>query len=63
MDLEYTFEPMGNSKFQVRLKGEFICYTDNKDSVYVDNYLKQYGFNSREEYLKYCLESYIGEYK
>lgn len=58
MELEYTFEKMLGGRYQVRLQGEFICYTDKQDSKYVDDILKEVGFNSREEYLNYRFENF-----
>lgn len=52
-NLEYDFELMYDGRYQVRLCGEFIMYIDKKDSKRVDERLKEYGFNSREEFLYY----------
>jgi hypothetical protein len=58
MNLHYEFEPMGEGKWQVRLEGEFIAYTNHTDEHEVDQYLREEGFNSRQEFLDYCFEEY-----
>lgn len=60
MKLEYTFEKMSSPthvmEYQVRLNGEFVCYSNHTNPEFVDNYLKREGFNSREEYLEACMD-------
>lgn len=53
-NLEYTFEKMSGGAYQVRLKGEFICYIHEKDSSKVDEVLKEAGFTSRQDFLNFC---------
>jgi hypothetical protein len=52
--LKYAFEKTSGGAYQVRLKGEFICYVMEKDSAKVDAVLKEAGFTSREDFLKFC---------
>lgn len=51
----YSFEKMNINKYQVRLQGFFITYTDKKDPKVVDEYLKSFGWESREQYLDYLI--------
>lgn len=54
--MEYTFEKVcSENAYQVRLNGEFIMYSEEKDSEYVDRILKEHGWDSREEYLNYLI--------
>lgn len=54
MDLEYVFEPMYGGGYQVRLCGEFVCYSTHTDPKGIDKVLKEeYGCNSRKELLEY----------
>lgn len=54
--MRYSFEKiLGESQYQVRLNGEFVCYVPMKDSKLVDQILKSNGFESRTEFLKYCI--------
>jgi hypothetical protein len=54
MTLRYTFEKMAGGAYQVRLKGEFICYVMEKDSTKVDAVLTEAGFSSRQDFLDFC---------
>lgn len=54
MSLEYEFEKMGEGKYQVRLCGEFVCYSNHKSSEGIDHALKEMGFNSRKDFLDAC---------
>jgi hypothetical protein len=56
MGLNYTFEKMSDGNYQVRLKGEFVCYSNHIREEGVDEALKEMGYESREEFLKYCQE-------
>ncbi len=56
MDLVYTFEPMSNGMFQVRMNGSFVCYSHDNDENGVDEYLKREGYKSRNDYWMACLE-------
>jgi hypothetical protein len=57
--LRYDFEHMYDGRYQVRLNGEFVCYTDNRNSDEVDKFLKDNGFDSRIDYLEYRLKQYL----
>lgn len=57
-NLAYKFEPMVDGMYQVRLNGEFVCYSENEDSAAVDNYLFETGFTNRVDYLEYRLKQY-----
>jgi hypothetical protein len=61
MDLEYTFEKMSDGRFQVRLKGEYICYSKIKDVEFVDKTLKELGYKSKEDFLKHSWEDLYSE--
>jgi hypothetical protein len=54
MTLRYTFEKMSGGAYQVRLKGEFVCYVMEKDSAQVDAVLTSAGFTSRQDFLDFC---------
>jgi hypothetical protein len=58
MDLDYVFERMysGHHMYQVRLNGEFVCYSNEKNPEDIDKQLKENGFDSREDFLEYCAE-------
>lgn len=53
---KYEFEPMHDETYQVRLQGEFVCYTNKKSEQVIDAYLKRQGFESRTHYLDACRE-------
>ncbi|MEM5592880.1 hypothetical protein AAHH67_15935 [Niallia circulans] len=57
--LAYRFEEMHDGTYQVRLNGEFVCYTIFKEPKYIDHLLKEDGFDSREDYLEYRLKQYL----
>lgn len=57
--LAYKFEPMIDGMYQVRLNGEFVCYSEDEDSAAVDQYLLETGFASRLDYLSYRLKQYL----
>jgi hypothetical protein len=57
MTLRYTFEKMAGGAYQVRLKGEFVCYVMEKDSAKVDEVLKGAGFASRQDFLDFCWQA------
>jgi len=58
--LRYSFEHVpreGGLNYQVRLNGEFVMYTNIKDSAVVDNILEEeYGFKSRQEFYEYIVD-------
>jgi len=59
--LRYSFEKMygedGNfERYQVRLNGEFIMYSEDRFPDSVDKRLKENGFDSRQEVLDYLAE-------
>lgn len=54
----YTFEPMVSGKYQVRLCGEFVCYSNHTKDQNIDRYLKKKGFETRKQYLEFCLKGY-----
>lgn len=51
LELEYTFEKMSDGDYQVRLCGEFVCYSNHTSEEGIDEALKEMGFNSRQEFL------------
>lgn len=54
--MEYTFEKISSENaYQVRLNGEFIMYSEEKDSEYVDRVLKEHGWESREQYFEHLI--------
>jgi hypothetical protein len=58
MELTYTFERMPNGIYQVRLCDDFfVCYSQNKNEVEVDEFLKREGYKTRKEYFDACLEN------
>lgn len=57
-ELEYEFEPMDDGRFQVRLQGEFITYTDHQDPEKVDALLAANDWESREQYLNALYEEH-----
>lgn len=54
MDLKYTFEKRSDDDYQVRLCGEFVCYSNHTSEEGIDQALKEMGFNSRQEFLNDC---------
>jgi hypothetical protein len=58
MVLQYVFEKMSDGNYQVRLKGEFVCYSNHNNPKGIDEALKEMGYKSREDFLKYCSEEY-----
>jgi len=54
--MEYIFEYTGNGVYQVRLNGEFVMYTDVNSSKLVDDYLKEHGFVSREDFYEEAVQ-------
>ena len=58
MEPTYTFEEMFNHehRYQVRLNGEFVCYTSIKSVDLVDQELQKAGFKSRQDFLDHCNE-------
>lgn len=56
--MNYKFERMYDGKYQVRLQGEFVCYSNHKDEKLIDCELKDRGFKSRLEFWKYCGQVY-----
>lgn len=59
--LRYSFESTNlanpKKKYQVRINGEFIMYTDKHDSSLVDKQLEEYGYESRREVLDFVVEN------
>jgi hypothetical protein len=56
--LRYSFEKLrGKEKWQVRINGQFIAYTGVKSSKYVDEYLSEIGYKSRQEVYDECLSA------
>lgn len=51
--MEYVFEKMSNGKYQVRLCGEFVCYSNHTNEKGIDEALKEMGYESREDFLNY----------
>ncbi|QQO41041.1 hypothetical protein 015DV002_87 [Bacillus phage 015DV002] len=58
LNMEYTFEKMLDGDYQVRLNGEFVCYSNHRDAEGIDKGLKEMGFNSREEFFAHRVKSY-----
>jgi hypothetical protein len=58
LELKYTFEKMFNGKFQVRLYGEFVCFSDSTDENKIDVKLKESGYESRNDFLEHRLSHY-----
>jgi hypothetical protein len=56
MSLNYTFEPMSNGSYQVRLCGEFVCYSNHRKEQDIDLFLKQEGYETRKEFFDACME-------
>lgn len=52
--LDYTFEKMSEYLYQVRLCGEFVCYSHNRSDKEVDEYLHEMGHATREDFLHAC---------
>lgn len=57
--MEYTFEKMFDGRYQVRLGGEFVCYTVTTDPDYVDEKLFKFGYYSREEFFQDSLSTHL----
>lgn len=56
--MNYRFEKIrGKDEWQVRLNGEFVKYTDVKDSKVIDLYLYAEGFTSRQDFFDFCMEN------
>ena len=59
MKPRYSFEKVAAEDcYQVRLNGEFVTHVVQKNSKLVDEYLKENGYNSREEFLKEAYKRY-----
>ena len=56
MELKYEFEPMSDGSYQVRLCGEFVCYSNHKSEEGIDQALNEMGYKSRGEFLNECEE-------
>lgn len=54
--MKYTFEKTSDGNYQVRLRGEFVCYSNHTDERGIDIVLKEIGFETREEFLEQCLK-------
>lgn len=54
--MNYVFEKMSDGNYQVRIKGEFVCYSNHTSEEGIDQALKEMGYESREEFLKRCRE-------
>lgn len=50
-NLAYTFEKMWNGQYQVRLLGEFICYSPETNEEAIDQFLRDKGYVSRRDFL------------
>lgn len=51
MLMDYLFEKMADERYQVRLCGEFVCYSTHTDETKIDLELKEMGFHSRQDFL------------
>jgi NADH:ubiquinone oxidoreductase subunit E len=51
LELKYVFQPMSDGKYQVKLCGEFVCYSNHTDEEGIDQVLKEMGYASRGEFL------------
>ena len=58
-ELKYEFEEMGKGEYQVRLKGEFVCYSNHKNARGIDQALKNMGYDSREQFLEECKGDFL----
>ena len=54
MELRYEFVPMSEGNYQVRLCGDFVCYSNHTNEKGIDQELKELGFESRGEFLNEC---------
>lgn len=59
MDLRYSFEEVGDGKYQVRLKGEFVMYTTIKSPGFVDQKLRELGYDSREQFYYESVQNHL----
>ena len=59
LNINYTFEKTSNGNYQVRLCGEFVCFSNHTDEKIIDIALKDQDFETREEFLKYCHEEAV----
>jgi hypothetical protein len=56
----YSYEKLAEKEqYQVRLRGEFACYVDKKDAKIVDEYLRELGYESRDDFLEGVYERYV----
>lgn len=62
MELSYTFEPMSNGMYQVRLNGCFVCYSTHTDENKIDDFLRIEGYKNREEFFEDCLDVFDENY-
>jgi hypothetical protein len=58
MELTYTFEKMSNGNYQVRLCGEFVCYSNHTSEEGIDQAIIEMGYESRKDFLEYQLKEY-----
>jgi hypothetical protein len=56
--MRYVFEKMGEGKYQVRLNGEFVCYSNHTDPEGIDQVLQEYGYSSRKQFVEYMWEQH-----
>jgi hypothetical protein len=52
MNLNYVFEKRSDGSYQVRLCGEFVCYSNHTSEDGIDQALIEMGYKSREDFLK-----------
>jgi hypothetical protein len=56
--LRYSFGKIhGEERWQVRLKGEFVCFTTVKSAAIVDQELQKHGYTSRQEVLDELIQT------
>ena len=59
MKPRYSFEKVAAGDcYQVRLQGEYVTHVVYKNSKLVDEYLKENGYDSREDFLEKAWSKY-----
>lgn len=48
--MRYAFEKMGDGEYQVRLNGQFVCYSNHTDPEGIDQALEENGYISRKDF-------------
>ena len=63
MGLNYTFEEMSDRCYQVRLNGEFVCFSNHKSAEGIDQALKEKGYESREDFLNDRIQQAVDQFE